>query len=413
MADEFTPETVAELARFLAENAGGESRRLLPVGGRTAIGAGFQADPGSLLVATRQLDGVVEHAVRDMTITVEAGIRLESLEQILAAAGQRLPVEVPEAHRATLGGVIATDTSGPRRYGCGTIRDYLIGIEAITAEGQVFRAGGRVVKNVAGYDLPKLMIGSLGSLAIISEATLKLRPLAASTAICWAAFESYLAVERALEALVTSAARPVVIDLLDRRAAGQITADARANLSSGGPVLCLGVEGGEAETAWQAETLVAELERLDAMSVVTLTDSAATSLVAALVEFQVDHDAPLTLCAGLLPSAVPSFVEAASASGLSVLARAGNGVVYAHVSDEIIMASAAGELLEPLAALARTGGGTLMVDRCEPDWQEQLISWGDPQPSWPLMRRIKDVLDPRGLLSPGRGIDAVMPVPGS
>jgi glycolate oxidase FAD binding subunit len=112
-----------------------------------------------------------------MTVTVQAGITLDRLQELLRAEGQRLPVDVSHAECATLGGALAVNVSGPRRLGFGTLRDYVIGISVVNDEGVEVKAGGRVVKNVAGYDLCKLYIGSLGTLGLISQVTLKLRPL--------------------------------------------------------------------------------------------------------------------------------------------------------------------------------------------------------------------------------------------
>src|SRR5262245_38483222 len=129
------------------------------------------------------LDRVIDYPARDMTITLEAGITLARLQALLAKEGQRLPVDVPRPEQATLGGALATNTSGPRRFGFGTWRDYVIGITTINDQGQETKAGGRVVKNVAGYDLCKLHIGALGTLGIISQVTLKLRPLPEENAL--------------------------------------------------------------------------------------------------------------------------------------------------------------------------------------------------------------------------------------
>src|SRR4029079_11060283 len=116
---------------------------------------------------------VVDYTPRDMTIVVEAGVRMADVRATRAAEGQHLPVDVPRAAEATIGGVVATNWSGPRRYGHGTIRDYVIGINAIDGRGTPFKGGGRVVKNVAGYDFCKLLCGSLGTLAVVTQLALK------------------------------------------------------------------------------------------------------------------------------------------------------------------------------------------------------------------------------------------------
>src|SRR5262249_39620905 len=138
--------------------------------------------PG-IAVDLRGLAQVIDYPARDMTITVQAGVTLAQLREVLAAENQRLPIDVPRAEQATLSGALAANVSGPRRYGFGTLRDYVIGISVVNDEGQEVKAGGRVVKNVAGYDLCKLHIGALGTLGIITQVTLKLKPRPEETAL--------------------------------------------------------------------------------------------------------------------------------------------------------------------------------------------------------------------------------------
>ena len=140
--EEHVPATPAELSRLLAENAATDRRPLLPAGGRTSLQFGYDPVSGSVPVSTTQLSRVVDYPARDMTITVQAGIRIEKLAATLAAERQQLAVDVPQAHRATLGGVAACNVSGPRRIGLGTMRDYVIGISAVDGQGRLFKAGG-------------------------------------------------------------------------------------------------------------------------------------------------------------------------------------------------------------------------------------------------------------------------------
>lgn len=131
----FQPETQEELVRFIAENVSSGRRHLHPIGGGTALPT---CEAESIPVQLNKLNRVIDFPARDMTITVEAGIRIGELNRILAAENQRLPIDVPQAEQATLGGIIATNWSGSRRFGCGTMRDYVIGISAIDASGQRF-----------------------------------------------------------------------------------------------------------------------------------------------------------------------------------------------------------------------------------------------------------------------------------
>src|SRR5262245_60187742 len=170
------PQSLAEVGESIRE-AAAANHAVFALGGQTMLDFGLPPSRPGVGIDLRGLDRVIDYPARDMTITVQAGIAIAKLQELLRAENQRLPIDVPLAERATLGGVLATNTSGPRRYGFGTLRDYVIGMSAVNDRGEEIKAGGRVVKNVAGYDLCKLFIGSLGTLGIISQVTLKLRPL--------------------------------------------------------------------------------------------------------------------------------------------------------------------------------------------------------------------------------------------
>jgi glycolate oxidase FAD binding subunit len=179
---------------------------LYPIGGGTSLDFGLPAKGEGVGLSLAKLNRVLDYPARDMTITVEAGITMQALANVLAAERQRLPVDVPQADKATIGGVIATNWNGPRRYGEGTIRDYVIGISAVDGRGQPFKGGGRVVKNVAGYDFCKLLTGSLGTLGVITQVTLRLKPIPEQTALVACVLPSTQAAESALAALVKSRA---------------------------------------------------------------------------------------------------------------------------------------------------------------------------------------------------------------
>ncbi|HVW00941.1 MAG TPA: FAD-binding oxidoreductase, partial [Planctomycetaceae bacterium] len=348
-----------------------------------------------------RLTRVIDYPARDMTVTVEAGIRIEELSQLLAKEHQRLPLDIAQPHRATLGGAIATNCSGPRRFGHGTLRDYVIGITAIDAGGLLFKAGGRVVKNVAGYDLCKMLIGSQGTLAVITQVTLKLRPIPEACAWLWMSVGQWRALEPLLARLLTSAARPVAVEVLDPQAAADIGAEARVELPAGGPVLGIAVEGLSADVRWQLEQLSQELRAVGgADGFITLPSSEA--LWAALTEFQTATEEPLTFQANLLPSRTVEFLEQAHARRVRLQAHAGTGSVIGHLPDEVSSATAAEEILGPLRQLARSAGGNLVIVNCEEQWKSTLSVFGEPESSWSLMRKLKAELDPHDLLNRGR-----------
>src|SRR3954469_6415224 len=170
------PASAADVADVV-RRAAADGTAIYPVGGGTMLDYGMPPARPGVALDLRSLDKVIDFPARDMTITVEAGVTIARLNEITRAEGLHLPIDVPNAESATLGGAIACNVSGPRRYGYGTFRDYVLGITTVNDRGESVSAGGRVVKNVAGYDLMKLHTGALGTLGVIAAVTLKLRPI--------------------------------------------------------------------------------------------------------------------------------------------------------------------------------------------------------------------------------------------
>jgi glycolate oxidase FAD binding subunit len=398
----FSPTTAEELARFVAENSVGDRRPLFAVGGRTALHYGYPRVEGDITISLGELSRVVDYPARDMTISVEAGLRVEELQKVLAAEGQRLPVDVPQAHRATIGGAIATNTSGPGRFGHGTLRDYVIGISAVDGRGRLFSAGGRVVKNVAGYDLCKLLVGSLGTLAIITQVTLKLRPLAAARQCLWGTFADPGSIDAALQRLMVSETRPVAIEVLNSAAVHQILRESKLELPADRYVLCLAYEGGEHEVAWEIDTARQELAAHNPEDLVAVPSDQSQSLWSALCEYQAASDDPLTFQANIPPAAAMDLLQQATDRGVAVQCHAGNGVTIGHLPDRCSTPQKAAGVLEPLRAQCEQQDGSLLVLACDDEWKTQLSLFGRRRPAGALEARVKAALDPHNLLSPGR-----------
>ena len=249
-----TPGDASELAEVVRSCHETETA-IYPIGGGTSLGYGLSAKREGIGLSLAQLASVVDYPARDMTITVGSGITMRALAEILAAERQRLPIDVPGASQATLGGVVATNFNGPRRYGQGTVRDHVIGIHAVDGRGLSFKGGGRVVKNVAGYDFCKLLTGSLGTLGVITEVTLKLKPIPDRFAIVFCSPTDLNQADRLLAALVNSETTPCAVELL---VGPTWTADKQfTDLSSSGSSLFLAVavEGTEPEVEWMTKQL--------------------------------------------------------------------------------------------------------------------------------------------------------------
>jgi len=398
--DQFSPATDQELARFVADNAFEPRRPLRVVGGRTARLYGYPAPDDALEISTRDLARVVDYPARDMTITVESGIRVNELQSVLAEQGQRLAVDIAEAHRATLGGAVATNTFGPGLYQHGTFRDHVIGVRAVDGHGRLFAAGGRVVKNVAGYDLCKLLVGSLGTLAIITQLTLRLRPVPESRHWVWCRLGSADDVEPALERLNASATRPLAIEVLNAKAAWQVQTHRTESLPCDGWVLGIAFEGSDAECHWQAAQVKEELASYSVLDVVDVRRDEAQELWTAFVEYQATSDDPLTFKATLPPSRVMQFAKEADARQIAVQAHAGSGIVVGHFPDAVGTVEEAAGALAPLRTIAEQHGGALVILSCDAGWKSALSVYGTPRAEVDLMRRIKRTLDPAGLLNP-------------
>jgi glycolate oxidase FAD binding subunit len=396
------PADPAELADAVRA-AYDSSTPLYPIGGGTSLGYGLPAkEPGQGL-SLAGLSRVIDYPARDMTVTVEAGVTMQTLADLLATERQRLPIDVPQANQATIGGVIATGWNGPRRYGQGTIRDHVIGISAIDGRGMPFHGGGRVVKNVAGYDFCKLLTGSLGTLGIISEVTLKLKPQPEQQALLACSVADGAAVERLLAALVHSAATPTAVELL----AGPEweREPAFAALDQPGPgsmFLVVSLEGNAVEVEYMVRQISSEWRALDVEVPLVLGESA--SVWGRIVEFSAAGESALVLKASVVPSGVVPLVQAARQvdPACSILAHAGNGTVFmkfAQFPAQGLSRTLVSQL-QPAAA-AQCGHLVVLSNPSGAEMTHQSM-WGAIDAPLDLMGAIKRKFDPKDILNRGR-----------
>jgi glycolate dehydrogenase FAD-binding subunit len=394
------PASAQELAELMKQNAEGGKRPILPVGGGTWLDFGHPVSPG-LELHTSQLAQVLDYPARDMTITVEAGLPVDRLLEILREERQQIPVDFSQSEQATIGGVIAANGFGPRQFGQGTLRDYLIGLTAVDAGGRIFHAGGRVVKNVAGYDLCKLMVGSWGTLAVLTEITLKVLPLPETQAWVWTTWDSAEQLDAALAGLLTSETRPIAMEVLNAAAAKQFVQPLGQDLPTESLALAVLVVGSQKDADWQTHQLLEELAPHQPLGREIVHNSAAGELLNTLTNCAISPS-PLTFRAHLLPSKTMEFIEQATHAGFSVQAHAGNGIIITHAPAELQTVEAAQAHLAPLRRFAESFGGSLIVLNCPAEWKPQLNIFGTQHSSWGLMKNLKDSLDPFNLLSPGR-----------
>jgi glycolate oxidase FAD binding subunit len=386
---------------------------VIPWGGGTQMGLGAPPRDGAVIVGTRRLNRIVEHEPGDLTATVEAGVTMDALQTALGAKGQWVSLDPPLPGRATLGGVLAANGSGPRRYLYGTARDVVIGLRVVAPDGEIVRSGGKVVKNVAGYDLVKLYVGSLGTLGLVVEATLRLRPLPEADRACWAAFADLASAGPAVRAAMASDLVPHAIELLDAEAAGACGIVAEG----AGAVVLLGFDGLRSTVTWQLGEAERLLREAGARAVTSLDDQASLATLTRVRDVRAGVPEPLAMArAALLPTHVAPFMAEAAAgvraTGLRLVAaaHAGNGIVTVLLTASEGEARGVGGTVKALAGLrdqARAAGGELVIEAAPLAVKEEISVWDTAFPSVRLMERIKARLDPKGIMNPGRLVGGI------
>ena len=391
------PTAVTELADFV-QQAYESSTPVYPMGGQTAIHYGLAATQEGWGLSTTNLNEIVDFPFKDLTITVNAGISMKSLNETLAGEGLMLPLDVPQQETATLGGVIATNTNGPRRFGYGTVRDYVIGIEAVNGKGQVFHGGGRVVKNVAGYDFCKLLTGSLGTLGVITQARVKLKPIPEDSVTVIVPLDSPDVAESCIAMLMESPTVPAAIELLYGN-----TWESWTENGKGGLTLAVQLAGTSVELAWGQQRLIDDLKEQGASGATVISGEPHTQLWQAIQEFPAG-ERELTIQVKTVSSGAIPVIEKCRqlAPDCIIQSEAGNGVVTVGFP-EIPDGGIAGVVVTELGPVATSFHGHIETLRC-PNPADLTIGtmWGNlSAPAW-LQSRIKEQFDPQGILNPGR-----------
>jgi glycolate oxidase FAD binding subunit len=345
------------------------------------------------------MNRVLDHPADDLTITVEPGLTLAELNRHLAEKRQWLPIDAPQPARATAGGIVATNACGPRRYARGTIGDYLIGIRAIDGCGEVFAAGGRVVKNAAGYNLPRLMVGSLGTLGAITQLTFMVRPLPTHSAVVICDIPSFQEAECLLDALSRSRTTAMIVELLAGPALPNCPLPALPGMAAAR--LVVGFEGGAAEVQGMANLLCDEWRALGADQLTTISGARVDAVWNWLSE------SPALLQINVLPSRLVEVMEqvARELPAATLQAHAGNGVMrlYRGIDPTVLRDDFANLVQNTLRPIAAAAGGHLAVLAAPADSNLTAAEvWGPPRPGMALMRSLQQRFDPAGILNSGR-----------
>ncbi len=391
------PATEEEVAAVLSF-ANKEGLHVLIRGGGTQLGLGFPPQGGDILLSTARLNKIVEHAPSDLVVTVEAGLPLSALQSALQQSKQWLALDPELPPEATIGGVVATNASGARRLRYGGVRDAIIGIRVVLADGTIAKGGGKVVKNVAGYDLPKLFTGALGTLGVVVSATFRLYPLPIASGTVCITSSSIASLSELAVRIIGSTLVPTIIDIF-----GNTT-------HPKGYTMAVRFEMSQEAAEAQAASLLAMITEVDGATI------KAAQLLEGHDEVQFwsrgvpDNEridttgTVVSLKASLLPTEVGcwlAFVEQVCQQRqlqATWRAHAGHGIVFVQLAgDDKALLPAIAELRE--AVLPQHG--SLVVTDAPLPLTQQIDVWG-PVPALDVMRNLKARFDPNGVLNRGR-----------
>jgi glycolate oxidase FAD binding subunit len=391
------PETADQVAAALRLCSEAEAT-VAPYGGGTAMSIGNAARAVDVALDLTGLNRVVEHDAANLTTTVEAGITLTRLQQCLAQQKQFVPFDPPHPERATVGSIVAVNLNGRRRSYYGSVRDLVIGIKVVLASGEPIKAGGKVVKNVAGYDMCKLFVGSLGTLGIITQVTLRASPVpeTAATLIASGAMAQLTALAHAIE---HSPLLPAAVVILNPLACQETIggADWKLAVWSEGFAETIARHMRDARAMAEGLGLGAELAE----------DSLHSQFWAPIDNFSLSSDRVvfcLTIPRAAMADAIKT-VESWQADGFrpAIVADAMAGILWIAVA----ASNAAANQFHKLIAHARKQRGHAVMWVAPRELKQSVDVWGSPPPALELMRKIKEQFDPHALLNPGRYIGGI------
>jgi glycolate oxidase FAD binding subunit len=382
----------ADAAGVAAElkRANGEKLAVTIRGAGTKQSWGAPTPHTDVVLSTLGLNAPVDHVAGDLVATAPAGASLDAVNDVLRVERQWLPLDPPGSHLATIGGIVATNDSGPRRHRYGTPRDLIIGIEIALADGRIARAGGRVVKNVAGYDLSKLLCGSLGSLAVITSATFKLAPLPQASSTLAASVGDLRSLGALALAVAGSPLTPTTIELQSpphrllirfetSPKATEVQIAAAASLCTAHGATTAILTGQEEADTWRAHELG--------------------------MRGEMSNDTRTIVKLAVLPTDVGEMLSRADAAATAqriqyaAVGRAALGIIVVRLDgDPSAQAAVVSELRRE--AIARRGSAVLLA--APPDLHARLGTWGPGADTAPIMRAVKAQFDPRALLNRGR-----------
>jgi glycolate oxidase FAD binding subunit len=380
------PTTELELAELVAI-ANCDRAPLIVTGNSTKLDWGGIVRGAKSIVSTQKLDRLIAHAVGDLTVTVEAGMNFANLQTILATTGQFLPIDPVYPDRATIGGIIATANTGSLRHRYGGVRDLLLGISFVRADGKLAKAGGRVVKNVAGYDMMKLFTGSYGTLGILTAMTFRVYPMPpqTGTVMLTGAVDKLASVAKIL---LASTLTPIAVDVVSTALSQQLDISNTPSLIVKFATIPASIEQQSAQLLEIGRGLGLKGGSWQGAQAEQLWQGIQTGLWGTT---------PICCKLGVRSTAVVETIELLDRS----TANTGTGVI--HLSSGIGACALNDDRhITPLRSHCESAGGFLSVLQAPVELKSQLDIWGYRGNTVPLMRQLEHQFDPLGILNPGK-----------
>ena len=406
------PTTSEEVVRVM-EEVSLQNMAVAPWGGGTRTSLGNAPERLDAVINLSRLDRPIEHNPADLTASFEAGITITRLQELLGEHGQFLPIDPPLPDRATLGGTLASGAVGPLKWMYGSTRDLVIGMSVVQADGKLIKSGGRVVKNVSGYDMARLHIGGLGSLGIIVEVSLKLTPLPAGQATI---ISSYQNAQKALEAglgVFRSDAVPLAIATFDAAVNDRI----EASDLTGGSFLAIRVGGRPLTLERQIKECRWVCNEHGPLRLDVLSDADGAALWRRLADLGWDEgSAPLIgTRTHVPPSRIMELAENLGKTGMdeglqpAIATHPAHGAVLAHwyAPDARPSMDAFTGVISSAREAAHHLEGRMVIEQCPADVRPGIDVWDDVGEPISIMRRLKEQYDPRRLLNPGRFVGGI------
>ncbi len=414
------PETIGQVSKVVAY-ANQQHLAIIPRGNGTKLGMGGIPKKIDIILSTSRLNRITDSDCENLTLSAEGGITLSEVQKSLAKVGKGyfLPLDPSFTEKATLGGIVATNSNGPKRLLYGTARDLIIGIKAVFPNGDVVVSGGKTVKNVSGYDMCKLLIGSYGTLGVLCEMTFKLLPLPEKEATLLLSFARIEEADGFVRELRGSPLIPSSVEILNAMAVQKMKYPVSMR-PNGNYLVAAGVEGVVESIDRQVSEMSEMGKKYGLLEAVTLDSEKHQAFWVAIRDFPhgLTQEYPNAIClkSNFLISKsgemIASYEKGTKEFGIdcSLVCHCGNGILYSYILAGKKLRSkieAFVELIGKLTSEAVKNGGNLVVESSPLLIKKQVNVWGESRSDYVVMRRLKEQMDPANILNRGRFVGGI------